>query len=325
MLEMAGLRKEDLRKILDDLSVDKVVYEKGAALPVKNCFHFSTDGKYVDVMFADEEDFRQGMNRVYILSRKYHIVIIAFVLMDTHIHFLLWGEEDECKRFVHEYVRRTSMYISEKYGERNKFRTVPIDKQVVDTDYYLKIVICYIVKNPPVGGIGSMGWDYPWSSGPLYFRKHNSWAAPKWCLSDLPRLGKVTTREYYSLFRTNEYYEDNPRMIDGIVFPGEYVPYELVERIFKTVKSYNYFLSKTKEQDVEAHGGSISRLSIPIQEMAQNKAEVCEQLFGVKTVRSLDTAKRLRLARTLKSKYNCSTKQLARLCGLIYSEVKDLI
>jgi hypothetical protein len=32
---------------------------------------------------------------------------------------------------------------------------------------------------------------------------------------------------------------------------------------------------------------------------------------------------RLRLARTLRSRYNSSIKQIARLAGLVYDEVKD--
>ena len=44
-------------------------------------------------------------------------------------------------------------------------------------------------------------------------------------------------------------------MIDGLVFPGEYVAYEVVERLFKTCKSFNYFFCKTKEEDVDARGG----------------------------------------------------------------------
>ncbi|MCQ2143757.1 MAG: hypothetical protein MJY56_06785 [Bacteroidales bacterium] len=320
-----GNDRELYHDIVADLSIDCISYERGRDLPVRNCYHFSTDGKAVDMMFLDEEDFRAGMNRIYILAKNYRIVILAFVLMDTHVHFLLWGEYDECNRFVHEYVRRTSMSISLKYGQRNKLRAVPIGHQVVDTDFYLKIAICYIVKNPPVGGLNSIHCDYPWSSGPLYFRNENLWTSPKWSDPAFRISLEASAREYFRLFHTREMPDGMPQMIDGIVFPGEYVPYRLVERIFKTHKSYNYFLSITKEQDVDSKGGAISNLSIPLQEMAQNKADECERLFGVRTVRTLNTFQRLKLAKALRVKYNSSPKQIARLCGLIYSEVKDKI
>ena len=113
------------------------------------------------------------------------------------------------------------------------------------------------------------------------------------------------------------------RTIGDLVFPGEYVAYELVERVFKTCKSFNYFYCKTKEDDVDARGGDVSRLSIPMKEMRQHKREVCRELFGVETVKLLTTEQRLRLARTLRARFNSSPRQIASLSGLVYDEVKN--
>ena len=81
----------------------------------------------------------------------------------------------------------------------------------------------------------------------------------------------------------------------------------------------------TKEDDVDSRGGTISHLSIPIQEMRQHKNELCREMFGVETVKTLDMRQRLKLARALRSKYNSSVQQIARLTGLVYEEVKDMI
>lgn len=59
--------------------------------------------------------------------------------------------------------------------------------------------------------------------------------------------------------------------------------------------------------------------------MRQHKAEVCKELFGVDTIRTLPTEKRLVLAKTLRSRYNSSPKLLAKMCGLVYDEVKHLL
>ena len=126
------------------------------------------------------------------------------------------------------------------------------------------------------------------------------------------------------VLRTRKHASPKVRMIDRLIFPGEYVAIEIVERIFKTCKSFNFFLCITKEEDVDARGGSISLLSIPMQEMRQHKNEVCQELFGKRSIKSLTTEQRLRLARTLRSRFNSSIKQIVRLCGLVYDEVKDL-
>ena len=114
-------------------------------------------------------------------------------------------------------------------------------------------------------------------------------------------------------------------MIGNLVFPGEYVAYELVERLFWTCKSLHFFQCRTRDEDVDSRGGILSHLSIPMQEMRQHKNDLCRELFGAGSIKGLDTRQRLALARTLRSRYNSSLKQIARLCGLVYDEVKRLI
>lgn len=314
-----------LRQIVSDLGLD-TPFVKGRDIPVKNCWHFSTDGNAVDAIFIDEEDFINGMNRIYVLAKKHKIIILAFSLMDTHVHFILWGSFEDCNRFMHDYVRATSRHIAITHGERNKLADVPIHHQVVDTDFYLKTVICYVIKNAPAGGIPFNGIDYPWSSGPLYFRRPGYWSTPAWLTesegSKETEMGNYKKRQ---LLRTQDIIEGNIQVIDRLVFPGEYVAYELVERLYKTCRGFNYFMCITKEEDVDSRGGTISRLSIPMQEMRQNKNEVCRELFGVSRTKGLNTGQRLKLAKVLISRYNCSVKQVARLSGLIYNEVKHLL
>lgn len=309
--------------IIKDLGLD-VPFTSGQVKKVKNCWHFSTDGNAIDIMFSDEADFKAGMNRVYVVLRSYNVVILAFCLMDTHVHFVLYGTFDDCNRFVHDFIKRTSMYIADRHGEHHRLENVPIHHQEVDTEEYLKTVICYVVKNAPAGGIPFQGVDYPWSSGPLYFRKQGWWSSPRW-LGEITATGK-TIRDNRKLLKTRALDLDADLqipMIDDIVFPGEYVAYEIVEKLFRSHKAYLFFMCRSKESDVESRGGSISRLSIPIQEMRQHRNELCLRLYGHESVRRLDTAQRLRLARELRSRYNSSLKQVIRLSGLVYDEVKD--
>jgi len=45
-------------------------YTKGQNIPVRNCWHFSTNGNLVDYLFRDEEDFIAGTNRIFVLLPK---------------------------------------------------------------------------------------------------------------------------------------------------------------------------------------------------------------------------------------------------------------
>ena len=318
------LSRERLLRLENDLGVN-TPYQKGFEVPVRNCWHFSTDGNAVDVIFYDETDFIEGMNRIYLVVRMYDVVILAFVLMDNHIHFILHGTFEECNKFMHEYVRRLSWAISRRHGDRRKMEPVNISHQAVGDVGYLKTVICYTIKNPPVAGIGFHALDYPWSSGALYFRKTGIWTSPFWTADSAVTSERLFGRKRVRILKTAPDDGSVLRMIGPMIFPGEYVAYETVERLFRTCKSFNYFFCRSKEELVDARGGMISHLSLPLQEMRQHKNEVCQELFGTTSTKSLATAQRLKLARTLKARYNSSLKQIARLCGLVYDEVKEII
>lgn len=323
---MKLLDKKLLEELISDLGLN-VPFVKGRTIPVKRCWHFSTDGNAVDFIFYDEDDFISGMNRIYVTLHTYCVVILAFSLMDNHLHFILYGEFDECNRFMHDYVRRTSHDISVRHGEQHKLENVPINHQVVDTDFYLKTVICYTIKNAPVAGIRYNAWNYPWSSGPLYFNSSGHWCSPGWLnmSATSPRADKLSFRDRLAFLKTKQAMSIPARMIGPLVFPGDYVAYEIVEQLFKTNRSFNYFMCITKEEDVDARGGSISHLAIPIQEMRQHKNEICLELFGTTSIRYLSTSQRLKLARAMRARYNCSLKQIIRLAGLVYDQAKDLI
>ena len=318
------LSRERLLRLENDLGVN-TPYQKGFEVPVRNCWHFSTDGNAVDVIFYDETDFIEGMNRIYLVVRMYDVVILAFVLMDNHIHFILHGTFEECNKFMHEYVRRLSWAISRRHGDRRKMEPVNISHQAVGDVGYLKTVICYTIKNPPVAGIGFHALDYPWSSGALYLRKTGIWTSPFWTADSAVTSERLFGRKRVRILKTAPDDGSVLRMIGPMIFPGEYVAYETVERLFRTCKSFNYFFCRSKEELVDARGGMISHLSLPLQEMRQHKNEVCQELFGTTSTKSLATAQRLKLARTLKARYNSSLKQIARLCGLVYDEVKEII
>ena len=318
MLDSDKFRAE----ISADLGLDRPRI-KGQTVPVNNCWHFYTAGESVDAMFYDNDDFRNGMNRVYSTALKYDILILAFVLMDTHVHFILYGGFPQCNAFLHEFVRRTSQYIAQKYSVKNKLGNVEISHQAIDDDRYLLTAICYTLKNPVAAGLKYNALDYPWSSGPLYFRTSGTWASPIW----MSGMDEVLESSYLKrkLVHTKARFEKSLPIVCGIVFPGECVSVKIVEQLFGSHRSFHYFMCVTKDSDIDNRGGSVTRLSIPIQEMREYRDALCRDLFGDVGLRCLDTTRRMRLAKILKSRYNSSTKQIARLCGLAYEEIKDLM
>ena len=308
--------------IVADLGVERPAV-KGQSIPVRNCWHFYTSGDSVEAMYRDEEDFIAGMNRILPVAEGYEVLILAFVLMDTHVHFVVYGEFDVCNRFIHEYVRRTSMCLSSKYPERKSLNGIRISHQVIADDRYLKTAICYVLKNPVAAGLPYNPWDYPWSSGPLYFRQADSWSSPVWMLGGED--SSFTRRNLKRLLKSHYQIDDSLPIISGVVFPGVYTDVDIVEKIFRTHKAFNYFMGISKEIDVESKEGVLSHLSIPISALREYRKQLSAELFGNRNLRELDVNQRVRLARALKGRYNSSLKQIIRTCGLVYDEVKGLI
>ena len=81
----------------------------------------------------------------------------------------------------------------------------------------------------------------------------------------------------------------------------------------------------SKEEDVESRGEFLSRLSIPISELRKYREDVCDELFHTRGLRMLDIPQRIKVAQILKVRYRCSVKQVARVCGLLYDEVKGIM
>lgn len=59
--------------------------------------------------------------------------------------------------------------------------------------------------------------------------------------------------------------------------------------------------------------------------MRQLKNSVCKEMFNADSSHDLNVSQRIRLAKALKYKYNCSNKQLARVCGLVLAEFEKAL
>ena len=56
-----------LSDIVSDLGLDRP-FVKGQPVHVRNCWHFYSSGDSVDALFKNAEDFREGMNRIFVVS-----------------------------------------------------------------------------------------------------------------------------------------------------------------------------------------------------------------------------------------------------------------
>lgn len=326
-------------KLRSDLALD-VAYQPDRPAPlVQNCFHFSSNGNAADELFHDEEDFKDGMNRVAILSLRYSIIILAFVLMDNHVHFVLYGEFDECRSFVHEFMRLTGMALAYRHSERAKTHSIPVDYKTIRDVDYLRTVICYDYKNPTVAGVRYTFYDYPWSSAPILFRSATGWARAMWTTvaagPDCPqaikdffqikRISEINGQiEFRQTLKSHSRLPGDWFLIDGVIFPGCYIPIDIVASIFRTVRSFNFFCCKNSEKEIDKDAGYLSRLSLPDAEAKEHRDKIIMEKFGQRTIRSLNAQERLEVAGTLMRRYRISAKQAARTVRMPLEHVQQI-
>ena len=79
-------------------------------------YHLSTKPLENGLIFQDEEERRIAMNWIAILSKEFHIEILAFALMSNHFHFIIRGELVDGLEFFRRLKKKLSVFFSRRGG-----------------------------------------------------------------------------------------------------------------------------------------------------------------------------------------------------------------
>lgn len=307
-----------------DLSIGHP-FIKGQLRTVRNCWHFSSDGNCTFVLFETEADFKAAMNRLARLALRSRIIILAFCLMDNHVHFVLYGEFQDCEAFTREFLNLTAHYNSRRRGIGKGAATIQVSHQSIDDEEYLLNAICYDLRNPPVNGLKYTFYDYPWSSGPLYFRSVGTWAAPLWtyvykgCPEQVAgffkvcRAGELGPKALKKLLGSEQPVPEDWLICNGMVLPSSYIPVSTVEALFRSHRAFNFFIGRNKEKEMEDIMGTWTSLNLQDAEMRRHRDEEIASLYGSSSIRNLNMPQRIEVGRILRRKYLTSVKQIARV------------
>jgi len=306
-----------------DLSIG-TPFIKGFNRPVRNCWHFSSDGNHAFAIFECTADFKAAINRLALLSLRYKVVILAFCLMDNHIHFVLYGIKEDCEAFTKEFLNLTAHYNSIRHRSGEGTSGIPVSHQAIEDEEYLLNAICYDLRNPPVNGLKYTYYDYPWSSGPLYFRSRDDWSSPLWasvgkgCPEEVRKYMGVTyaqemgARDLKKALGSNQAVPDDWLLYDGMVLPSSFIPVEVVERLFRSHRAFNFFAGRSREKEMEEMMGAWGGMNLQDAEMRHHRDSEMKSLYGTDRIRDLSLPQRIEIGRILRRKYVTSIKQIAR-------------
>lgn len=279
-------------------------------------YHVCTDGHALDWMFKDTADFIAGVNRIGICMLETSVVVVAFILMDNHVHFVLYGTIVQCKKFITRYKALTGMWIRFKYGIDGHMRRLPSQLILIEDEEQLLDTIAYIDRNSIVAGYGLLPGEYPWGSAKYVFTNE----------ADIPSvsLNDMTQKDARELLGTwvqlpGDWKVDR----SGMILPTCFLDVDKLQRLFKSPIKYLYHLSKKLEGKIEMQGGI--RTFIPDKELRQITEELTRKHFGKTDIRQLDFNSRIALARKLRYDYASTLKQIARMLHLDTATLEGFI
>ena len=282
----------------------------------------TTDHLEGRLWFKDDEDFKVGMNYVAIEAARHpEIVMLAFILMSNHVHFVVIGRsEKEARQFVDGFKHRYSLYYRRKYGVKEFLRGNNVDVRVIpDGNEDPEKAVAYVQMNCVAANICLHPGQYPWGTGNTFFN-----LTPKEgkCIKDL------SARALKRILHTDEEElipEDWPVSKDGYILPSAYVDVKQVERIFRTPKRMNYFLVNSSKAKKRIASAEEMLPAFRDQTILAALPDLCRSLFQKDSFDQLSLDEQVEFARQIRFRFSADAHQIARVCGLSYEEAARLL
>lgn len=268
--------------------------------------------------FLEESDFTVGMNLVAAIAAGSPVILLAFVLMSNHVHFVIMGEKDEVEAFITEFKRRYSQYFQKKYGFCKLLKENDIDIRIIPfQDKACEKAIAYVHMNPVAANICSYPTQYPWGSGNVFFN------------SVKPKGVRVETLSIRMRLRTIRSKAKVPGhwLIgdDGFVLPCCYINRTFVETLFQTPRRMDYFLRNSSKAKMRLTAKDSDIPAFRDQLIVAGLADLCRSLFQKSSFEELSDAQKTETLRQARYRFSSNVHQLARVTGLTYEKTAKLL
>ena len=131
----------------------------------------STDHLEDRIWFKDDKDFVVAMNYVAVsAAANPRVLVICFILMSNHVHFVLSGDRAECEKFMWMFKQLYSSFLRHRYGISNFLHRNGLDvREVRVEDEGLKRAIAYVQMNCVAARICLQPTQYAWGTGGCFF------------------------------------------------------------------------------------------------------------------------------------------------------------
>ncbi len=166
--------------------------------------HITQRGSHRYNVFQDDEDRLKYLSWIDEYSKKYHLSLFAYCLMDNHVHFIATPQNEDSLAGAFSITHiRYSQYINEKRKASGSLWQGRFYSCILNRSH-LMAAIRYVEKNPVRAGIVKKAWKWKWSSAAAHIGKAN----PMIHLEDITNLVDVSTKSWKQYLNSNENEED---------------------------------------------------------------------------------------------------------------------
>ena len=293
--------------------------------------------------FRDEEDFVTGMNYVAIQAALVPVVIVlSFILMSNHVHFVLYGTREEVEAFVNSFKGRYSHYLGRKYDiteflRRNKLDIKEISEEEAEA---LERTIAYVQMNCVAASICLYPGQYPWGTGSTFFQAE--WtgmlsgsgapqsagsgfrpAAQKYrCVGNLSGRERIRLMHSRAALKLPDGWLLSER---GFVLPKSYVDVNHVESVFRSPKRMQYFLNSSSKARKRLEAEDERLPAFRDQVILGAMPDLLQSLFQKPAFGALTAGEQAETLRQVRFRFSAGMHQAARVCGISYADAARLL
>jgi putative transposase len=127
-------------------------------------YHVTQRGNYRQAIFRNDEDRARYLSWVNEYSRKFHLSVWAYCLMDNHVHFIVQPREEKslAKVFSVAHMRYAQYFNKERKASghlwQGRFYSCLLDEP------YLMAAMRYVDRNPVRAKMVKSPSQWKWSS-----------------------------------------------------------------------------------------------------------------------------------------------------------------
>ena len=134
-------------------------------------YHITARGVNRQTIFLDDKDRLKYKKLLSDTSKEFGIRIIAYCLMDNHVHLVLYDEKESVSEFMQKLSGRYAICFNKKYERSGHLFEGRFWSDPIRTNEHLLKVVRYVFQNPARAGICAAD-EYAWSSYHDFFDRH---------------------------------------------------------------------------------------------------------------------------------------------------------